>query len=262
MIGKHRNVGPPLLVVVAAGALMLGSDLRGASVPDGPAVIGGLFAHLLSSSADLGPAGTGHAQLTVALPDATRPEALIGWASGQDLSVRWRPGDDWAIVEGTAADVASAFDVTVHNYRGRKGQVFYASPQQPSVPAPLRGEVAELGRILGYSPHHLARPSILAQDVPMRGLTPDALSTTYNANRLAAAGFTGKGITIVIFAFDGYDQADLDLFATTFGLPKFTPIVVGGQPGEPQGETTMDLEVVHAIAPDAQEGRRQRPSDR
>lgn len=252
MIGKHRNVGRPLLVVVAAGALMLGSDLRGASVPDGPAVIGGPFARLLSSSTDLGPAGTGHAQLTVALPDARRPEALIGWASGQDLSVRWRPGDDWAIVEGAAPDVASAFDVTVHNYRGRKGQVFYASPQQPSVPAPLRGEVAELGRILGYSPHHLARPSILAQDVPMRGLTPDALSTTYNANRLAAAGFTGKGITIVIFAFDGYDQADLDSFATTFGLPKFTPIVVGGQPGEPQGETTMDLEVVHAIAPDAQ----------
>ena len=76
--------------------------------------------------------------------------------------------------------------------------------------------------------------------------------TTYNANRLAADGFTGKGITIVIFAFDGYDQADLDTFATTYGLPKFTPILVGGQPEEPRGETTMDLEVAHAVAPDAQ----------
>ena len=56
----------------------------------------------------------------------------------------------------------------------------------------------------------------------------------------------------MIFAFNGYDQADLDTFATTYGLPKFTPTLVGGQPSEPHGETTMDLEVAHAIAPDAQ----------
>ena len=36
------------------------------------------------------------------------------------------------------------------------------------------------------------------------------------------------------------------------GLPKFTPILVGGQPGPAHGETVMDLEVAHAIAPDAQ----------
>jgi len=36
-----------------------------------------------------------------------------------------------------------------------------------------------------------------------------------------------------------------------YRLPKFTPTLVGGQPSEPHGETTMDLEVAHAIAPDA-----------
>ena len=76
--------------------------------------------------------------------------------------------------------------------------------------------------------------------------------TTYNANKLAADSYTGKGTTIVFFAFDGFEQADLDTFATTYRLPKFTPTVVGGQPGEARGETTMDLEVAHAVAPDAQ----------
>lgn len=57
---------------------------------------------------------------------------------------------------------------------------------------------------------------------------------------------------MVVFAFNGYDQADLDQFSTTFGLPKFTPVLVGGKPGDDHGETTMDLEVIHAIAPDAQ----------
>ena len=176
----------------------------------------------------------------------------MGWASSRGLSVRWRPGEEWAIVEGAAPDVADAFGVAVHDYRGRRGQVFYASPQQPAIPAPVRGAVTDLGRILGYTPHHLARPAIHPLDVPPRGLTPDAVLTTYDASPLAAAGFTGKGQTMVFFEFDGYDQADLDLYTTKAGLPPLKPVLVGGQPGDPRGETVMDLEVAHAIAPDAQ----------
>ena len=96
--------------------------------------------------------------LTVELHDARRPDALMTWASGNTLSVRWRPGDNWAILEGAPTDVADSFGVMVHDYRGRRGQVFYASPQQPSIPASLQGEVSGLGRILGYTPHHMARP--------------------------------------------------------------------------------------------------------
>ena len=58
----------------------------------------------------------------------------MGWAGEHGLSVRWRPGDNWAIVEGEAPDVGSAFGVSVHDFRGRRGQVFYASLQQPAVP--------------------------------------------------------------------------------------------------------------------------------
>ena len=58
--------------------------------------------------------------------------------------MRWRPGNPWAIVEGAADEVAGAFDVPVRDYRGRKGQVFYASPQQPDVPESLQGGVTSL----------------------------------------------------------------------------------------------------------------------
>lgn len=92
----------------------------------------------------------------------------------------------------------------------------------------------------------------LPTDVPDQGLTPQGVLNTYNLAGLSGQGFTGKGTTIVFFAFDGFDQTDLDTFSTTFGLPRFTPTVVGGQPSAPRGETTMDLQVAHAIAPDAQ----------
>jgi kumamolisin len=241
-----------LLAILVAGVLVLVTGIRAASVSPNPAVIGGPLALLLASSTDLGPSHDGSAQLTATLPDSSRPETLIQWARAHGMSVRWRPGDEWAIVEGAAQDVATAFGVPLNDYRGRKGQVFYASPQQPSVPEPLRGVVTALGRILGYTPHHEASPGLLPLDVPVQGLSPHALLAAYNANPLAAAGFTGKGATIVFFEFGGFDQDDLDKFADSSGLPRFTPEVVGGQPGPSGAETVMDLEVADAIAPDAQ----------
>ena len=238
--------------LLAAGLLVAAvSDIRVGPLPGQPAVVAGPLAWLLASSTDLGAARDDQVQLTVALHDARRPDALMTWAGSNGLSVRWRAGDDWAILEGAPSDIADTFGVAVHDYRGRRGQVFYASPHQPSIPPPLRGEVSGLGRILGYTPHHLARPPIPLTEQRQQGLTPSELLTAYNANGLAAQGFTGKSTTIVFFEFDGFDQDDLDSFSDLSGLPRFTPTVVGGQPGKADGETAMDLEVAHAIAPDA-----------
>lgn len=257
MAGMNIAPGRVLLALILFSALLV-SDLR--TSPDtgnwayGPTQITGPYAQLLSASTDLGPADSGSAQLTMTLHGTARPTALLGWAEEHSLSIRWRPGDAWAIAEGRSAAMASAFGVDIHDYRGRRGQEFYASPQQPSVPEPLAGEVSEVGRILGYTPYRMSLPDLrnLPSDVPDQGLTPQAVLNTYNLAGLAKQGFTGKGTTIVFFAFDGFDQADLDTFAATFGLPRFTPTVVGGQPSAPRGETTMDLQVAHAVAPDAQ----------
>jgi kumamolisin len=240
-----------ILALTAAAALIAAAGFCAGCAPRGLAAITGPYASLLASSIDLGPSRSDDAQLTVTLADPNRSEALTQWASARGLWVRWRPGDRWAVVEGAAEDVARAFDVSVHDYRGRKGQVFYASPQQPSVPSPLRKVVTGLGRIMGYTPHSTASPGFVPLDVPKGGLTPAGLLEAYNAAPLAEAGFTGKGATIVFFEFDSYDQGDLDTFSDTSGLPRFTPVVIGGQPAELHGETAMDLQVAHAIAPDA-----------
>jgi kumamolisin len=244
-----RHIG--VLALIAASVLVLVSDLRLSRPSEGADVIAGPYSYLLASSTDLGPSHNSSTQLTITLRETSRPHAVFDWADRQNLAVRWQPGDDWAVVEGAAENLAAAFDVQVHDYRGKRGQVFYASPQQPAIPEPLRGEVDELGRILGYVPHHTSFSPMLPLDVPDKGLMPDTLLNTYNVSKLAADGYTGKGTTIVFFAFDGFDQTDLDSFASTYNLPKFTPEVMGGELDEPRGETTMDLEVAHAIAPDA-----------
>jgi kumamolisin len=241
-----------ILALAAVGALVLVAGLRSAQLPS-ESVIGGPYGWLLTSSTDLGPARSGHAQLTVALHHSTRPEALTQWAKSRGLSVRWRPGEDWAFVEGAPANVARAFRVAVHNYRNRGGQVFYASPQQPAVPVAVRGEATALGRILGYRPPHLAKPPNLPRDVPQPGLLPTQLPMTYNATPLRASG---AGQTIVFYEWASADQSDLDAYSANFGLPKFTPTAIGNPPaGKDHAneitEATMDLEVAHAIAPEA-----------
>ena len=125
MTGRRR-----LWALVAMGTL-LAADLSALPAPE-PAVISGPYARLLAASTDLGESRGREVRLTVSLADARRPEELIEWSRARGLRVRWRPGDDWAVVEGEATGVARAFGVPVHDYRGRRGQVFYASPRQPA----------------------------------------------------------------------------------------------------------------------------------
>lgn len=212
--------------------------------------ISGPFARLLAVATDLG-ASRDRVDLTVELRGPQPPDALDRWAHDKGLAVRWRPGDRWAVVSGKANAVAASVGVPIHNYRHEAGQIFYASPQQPTVPAALADSVAGFGRILSFTPIYGNGPAFRPLDVPDHALPPDSLRTTYNVQPLTDMGYTGKGTTIVVFAFDGFNQADLDMFSQTYLLPKFTPELVGPMPEQRSGEATMDLQVAHAVAPDA-----------
>ena len=242
-----------LLSAVAVGLGALTADRPADQALDN--LIGGPFARLLAESTDLGPARAQQVQITAALSRPAEPVRLMNWAAGHSLSVRWRAGDQWAIVEGQPQAVADAFGVAVHDYRADhgpdSGRVFYASPQQPEVPAPASDEVAGLGRILSYTPYREGLPPTPPLDVPDGGLLPSQLLSAYNATPLTNAGYDGEGSTVVVFSFDGFDQADMDSFADWFDLPRFTPQVVGGMPEHRSGESTMDLQMIHAVAPAA-----------
>lgn len=236
------------VVLVAAGAAY-------ATAPAGGRIVGGAYGRMLAETADLGPARDERVRLTAALHGPAQPARLDAWARARNLSVRWRDGDDWAVIEGAATAVARAFGVAVHNYRTLRGpepgRIFYASPQQPAIPRGVAGEVSGLGRVLGYLPYREKRPPNPPLDVPDGGLLPDQLVRAYNAMPLRDAGYNGQGVTVVVFAFDGFEQPDMDRFAEWFGLPPFTPEVVGGMAEQRSGEATMDLQMIHAVAPDA-----------
>lgn len=243
-----------VLALLSVGVLALaGCGMRNQIDSTAAQPISGPFELLLKASTNLGDSRAQSVQLTAALRRQQPPDRLQRWAAAQGLSVRWQPGDGWAVLQGPPARVATALGVPVHDYRNPSGDEFYASPEQPMVPAALTDSVSGLGRILSYTPYHSSSPSVqpIPADVPDHSLPPDALRTIYNVRPLADAGYTGKNTTIVVFAFDGFDQSDLDKFAETYGLPKFTPQVVGGMPDQRNNEASMDLQVAHALAPGA-----------
>ncbi|MFI1168044.1 S8 family serine peptidase [Streptomyces sp. NPDC020801] len=88
--------------------------------------------------------------------------------------------------------------------------------------------------------------------------------TAYNLNPLYRKGITGKGRTIVIVDSFGSPtvQHDLDVYSKQFGLPSTKVNVVKWgkvpvfDPKNPDmtgwaGETSLDVEMAHAVAPDA-----------
>ena len=249
-VANHSGARVALpLVALAAVVTLLAADRPWEPGPT--EVIEGPYGRLLSESVDLGPAHADHIQVTASLHTGERPVRLSQWAGEHGLSLRWRDGDTWAVLEGAATSVSDAFGIPVHDYRTPRGEVFYASPRQPQVPAVAFNEVDGFGRILSYTPHTEGLPPTPPLDVPDGGLLPNQLLTAYNAESVVRRGNTGKGQTVVVFSFDGFDQPDMDSFAEWFKLPPFAPQVIGGMPAQRTGEATMDLQMIHAVAPDA-----------
>lgn len=96
--------------------------------------------------------------------------------------------------------------------------------------------------------------------LPPCGYQPAEIRTAYNLDALYSAGIDGSGETIVIV--DAYGSPtiaeDLHAFSTIYGLPdaNLTVAKAPGLAGSPQnngwdGETTLDVEWAHAVAPGA-----------
>ncbi|MFI0942220.1 S8 family serine peptidase [Streptomyces sp. NPDC021020] len=115
--------------------------------------------------------------------------------------------------------------------------------------------------------HGVSSPLTLAQCQAQWGIncyTPLQYRQAYDLNPLYRAGVTGKGRTIVIVDSFGSPtiQHDLDVYSAQFGIKSSKVQVVKWgdvppfDPTNPDhtgwaGESTLDVEMAHAVAPDA-----------
>jgi kumamolisin len=154
-------------------------------------------------------------------------------------------------VSGTAATVERLFRVRLERYRDAAGDRYHAPLASPSLPASLLPFVTA---VTGLD----TRPMLTTSDVPEGGVTPALAATAYDVAALHAAGIDGQGERIAVIAFSVFDAHDPAAFAKSYRLPGPAPKVIpvdGGATDTSVGgeiETNLDLDVIHAIAPDAQ----------
>ena len=219
----------------------VGADRPGTPVPTN--LIGGPYARLLADS-DRSRSGPRR-------PGATHRRAHRGDHAGRAdpvgrrprLSVRWRAGDRGPWSKGPPDAVAGALDVAVHDYRGKHGQVFTPPAATGGARAGGgRGRSARPDPRLAPLPH--GRPADDAARRARRRAAALELITAATSIHCSTAVSPARA-PIAVFAFDGFDQRDLDSFsADWFDLPKFYPAGGGRHANQVHGEATMDIQMV------------------
>src|SRR6266849_3116103 len=163
---------------------------------------------------------------------------------------RRHPGRPEPWPQGEAARAARQPD-RIRADRHANGATFYASLDEPRLPPEIAAVVTSVTGLDNYRHQrtYAVRPG---------GLTPTDVLAFYNLKALRDSGLDGSGITIVLPEIDDLPNfADLDKFATKYGLPPFEPLLTlkrdpsWGTPMKPQGEAVLDLEIIHEVAPAA-----------
>ncbi len=184
-------------------------------------------------------------------PDPGLVERAIAALRAAGLRATWLPESSLIAADGPAPAAALLFHIDIESYRLPNGSLFYASLDQPNLPPAIAAVAANVSGLDNYrrSRGYAVRPG---------GLVPTDVLTYYNIKPLRDAGLDGKGQTILLPEIDDLPNlTDLNKFASKFDLPSFDSLLTvkrnasWGTPEKPQGETVLDLEIIHAVAPAA-----------
>jgi kumamolisin len=222
--------GPSTIVHLSFGLKVRNPDLLGS---------------LLASGKTISPA----AYAADFAPDPALVRRAVVALNAAGLSAGWRAPSSLIAADGPAPVAASLLNVEIDSYRLPDGTLFYAARDQPRLPAVLTPVISNVSGLDDYRRAHgyAVRPG---------GLIPTDVLSFYNIQALRDAGLDGTGQTIMLPEIDDLpNMSDLDRFATKFGLPPFASVLTvkrdpsWGTPEKPQGETVLDLEIIHAVAP-------------
>jgi kumamolisin len=163
---------------------------------------------------------------------------------------------------GTVAQAEAFFSVQLSDYRTASGETYYAPDAAPRLPDEWKGAALN---VLGLNNRPALHPAGIlrmtqttqanAQQPPPRLLGPVELERAYNIAPLHLAGLNGDGQSIALPEIDTFKQRDIDYYDRTYGITPYPIEVIkvngGADKAQQVSETTLDIQVIHAIAPRA-----------
>src|SRR5437764_8996276 len=179
---------------------------------------------------------------------------------------------------GIVAQVQKAFDTQINTYQSGN-HTFYANATAPSIPGSINQLITSIGGLdnsVQYYPlyqrahtypqaihtqytqqqHSIQRRLITHFAGPGSGYGPKDLAGAYNISQSQNAGNLGDNQTVALFELDGYQSSDVVQYLQNYNLghPSITKVLVdgfNGSAGQGAIEDQLDIEVVAAIAPHA-----------
>jgi kumamolisin len=189
-------------------------------------------------------------------------------------SVRLSPTGMFVQATMTVAQVKRTFGTTLSVLRASDGTHFLApaaraagAATRVSLPPGLRGLATG---VIGLDTEPLAASRHAASASPSAyeprtgtaagcsaglgsgGFTPNQYLAAYGDDTLQQAGLRGRGERVALIEIDGFKQSDISAFDTCFGIhtPTIRTYTVGFRGAlAPGGESTLDLELLTAVAP-------------
>ena len=176
-------------------------------------------------------------------------------------------------VEGSAAEVEKAFQVTLHIYHHpTENREFFAPDTEPSVPFSL--PVQDISGLDNYRRPH-SNYKLKPASEPLNTTTTTGLKANVTPNATTGSGpfgnyigndfrnayvpgtsLDGSGQTIALVQFDGYLASDISQYESLAGRPNvpLQNVLIDGFSGVPTGdggevEVSLDIEMAISMAP-------------
>ncbi|MGZ3688331.1 MAG: S53 family peptidase, partial [Bdellovibrionota bacterium] len=160
---------------------------------------------------------------------------------------------------GNVGALNAVFNTEVHRFKDPTGAEVFSPAYEIQVPEALGVRAVHgLQNVTKLRP--AAKPLAQNAAIPHAGTGPNGGFSPADINKAyrLPAGVNGAGETLAVFELDGYRPADITAYETHFGLPNvpLSNVLVGsatGSVGAGEGEVTLDIELMIAVAPGAKQ---------
>src|SRR3989440_5661687 len=211
-------------------------------------------------------------------PTSDQVQQVVSFLQSQGLAVTGIAPNNLLIdATGIVAQVQKAFDTQINTYQSGN-HTFYANATAPSIPGSINQlitSISGLDNSVQYYPlyqrahtypqainaqytqqHSIQRSRITHFAGPGSGYGPKDLAGAYDISPLQNAGNLGDNQTVALFELDGYQSSDVVQYFQNYNLgnPNITNVLIdgfNGSAGQGAIEDELDIEVVAAIAPHA-----------
>lgn len=189
-------------------------------------------------------------------------DEVVAYAESLGLRVdKTHPNRILVSVSGEASTIESAFNLRLHQYLSLENELFHAPDANPQVPSAIASKISGivgLSNEAKWQSFHYRKKMSMEElsraksfSGPIGGMAPDDIVKAYNLSGVSAKG---TNQAIALFQLADYNDSDITAYTEHFGLPpanvKRVP-VSGGTTSGVNSETTLDIQLALALAPES-----------